>query len=128
MRSRLRLTRDGDAFTVRITPAQAESFHRALIFLRSRNLGDTALVVQLGAGPDTVDALVERLAGEHESSFELRLSLHELHILHSAMTASAVMFLEQGMFSEEDFHRELGFYRENFDSLALGIVEVTAGV
>jgi hypothetical protein len=128
MRSRLRLVRDGEAFLARITPAQAEAFHRALTFLRDRNPGGTALGVQLGAGAEAVEALAGRFAGEHESSLELRLTLGELHILHSAMTASAVMFLEQGMFSEEDFHRELTFFRENFDSLARGIVEAAAQV
>ncbi|MDO0936697.1 hypothetical protein QQY66_35150 [Streptomyces sp. DG2A-72] len=126
MRSRLQLIPDGEAFVARITPAQAEAYHQALAFLRGRNLGNTALVVQLGAGPEAVDTLADRFEGAHETSFELRLTIKELHILHSAMTAVAVMFLERGMFSEENFHRELTFYRENFDALALGIVEAAA--
>ncbi|MEU5308896.1 hypothetical protein [Streptomyces sp. NPDC021562] len=126
MRARLRLTREGDAFVARVTPAQAEAFHRALTFLRARVPGDAALVVRLGAGPATVDALAGRFAHRPETSFELRLSLAELHVLHSAMTASAVVLLERGMFSEEAFHRELAFYRENFDALAQGIAEAVA--
>ncbi|WP_406440697.1 hypothetical protein OHB00_34675 [Streptomyces sp. NBC_00631] len=38
----------------------------------------------------------------------------------------AVVLLERGMFSEEAFHRELTFYRENFDALAQGIAEAVA--
>ncbi|MEX3100422.1 hypothetical protein DF268_26775 [Streptomyces sp. V2] len=126
MRTRLRLTRDGETYVSLITPVQAAAFRRALAFLRGRNLGDPALAVQLGADAKAVDALADRFAGEHETSFELRLTPQDLHTLHSALTAAAVMFLERNMFSEEDFHRELTFYRENFDALALGIVEAVA--
>ncbi|MEY9992903.1 hypothetical protein ABIE67_004935 [Streptomyces sp. V4I8] len=126
MRHRIRLERDEGAFLARITPAQAAAHHRALTFLRGRALGATALAVQLGTSPETVDALAARMAGAHQESFEIRLTLGELHVLHSALTATAIAFLERGMFSEEEFYREMNFYRENYDSLALGIVQAAS--
>ncbi|MFJ9720936.1 hypothetical protein ACIRPQ_34215 [Streptomyces sp. NPDC101213] len=128
MRTRIRLTRDGEAFLTRLTPAQAEACHQALAFLYDRIPGATARAVQLGTNPKAVDSLTERLAGEHRQSFELRLTLDELHILHSALTATAVMLLEHGAFSHEKFHRRTAFYRENFDALARGIVEAVTEV
>jgi hypothetical protein len=128
MRTRIGLTRDGGAFIARLTPAQAEACHRALSFLGDRNPGATARGVQLGTDPKAVDSLTERLAEEHKESFELRLTLQELHILHSALTATAVMFLERGAFSQEEFHQRTTFYQENFDELARGIVEAAAQV
>lgn len=126
MRYRIRLRRDGGAFLARFTPLQAAACNRALTFLRGRDLGATALSVRLGTSPEAVDALAERLAGEHRESVDIRLSLDELHVLHSALTATAVAFLERGLFSEEDFYREMNFYRENYDSLALGIVQAAS--
>ncbi|MDQ0932727.1 hypothetical protein QFZ49_002657 [Streptomyces turgidiscabies] len=52
--------------------------------------------VQLGTDPKAVGSLPERLVAEHKESFELRLTLVELHILNSALTATAVMCLEGG--------------------------------
>jgi hypothetical protein len=128
MRSSIGLTHDGEAFLARFTPAQAEACHRALSFLYYRNPGVTARGVQLGTDPKAVGSLTEHLAGEHKKSFELRLTLHELHVLHSALTATAVMFLERGAFSQEEFYRRTTFYRENFDALARGIVEAATKV
>ncbi|NEA63823.1 hypothetical protein [Streptomyces sp. SID12488] len=128
MRSSIGLTRDGEAFLARFTPAQAEACHRALSFLYDRTPGATARAVQLGTDPKAVASLTERLAGERKQSFELRLPLQELHILHSALTATAVMFLERGAFSQEEFYRRTTFYREHFDALASGIVEAASKV
>ncbi|WP_329270764.1 hypothetical protein [Streptomyces sp. NBC_01451] len=128
MRSRIKLTHDAGTFLARLTPTQAEACHRALAFLRGRGLGTTALAVQLGASPETVGALAERLAGGQPESFELRLTTHELHILHSALTAAATMFLDRGVLSEKEFHQQMTFYRENFDALALGIVKAVSEV
>ncbi|WP_371662664.1 hypothetical protein [Streptomyces sp. NBC_00280] len=128
MRSSIGLTRDGEAFLARLTPAQAEACHQALSFLCDRNPGATARGVQLGTDPKAVGSLTERLAGEHKQSFELRLTLHELHILHSALTATAVMFLERGVLSQEEFYRRTTFYREHFDALARGIVDAATKV
>ncbi|WP_329270767.1 hypothetical protein [Streptomyces sp. NBC_01451] len=128
MRTRITLTRDGDMFVARISVEQAMACSEALAFLRGRGLGTTALAVQLGASPETVGALAERLAGGQPESFELRLTTHELHILHSALTAAATMFVSHGRFSQEPFHIRLGFFRETFDALALGIVEAVSEV
>ncbi|MFC4504176.1 MULTISPECIES: hypothetical protein [Streptomyces] len=56
-------------------------------------------------------SLVERLAEEREYSIELRITVGELHTLHSALTAAATLFLSDGRF---------------FDTLALGIAEAAA--
>jgi hypothetical protein len=124
-RLRIRLTRDGEDFVARISPYQADVLHRALALLRGRNLGDTALVVQVGAGPEAVDALAARFAGDHQEWYELRLSAAELHVLHGALTAAPPMFLNgrDRLFSEERFHQETGSFREHFDSLAFSLVE-----
>ncbi|MFC4504170.1 MULTISPECIES: hypothetical protein [Streptomyces] len=126
MRSRLRITRDGDAFLARLAPSQAEAAHRALTVLLNSGTGPATLAVRLGASPEAVGTLVERLGGERECSIELRLTVGELHTLHSALTAAATLFLSDGRSSEEEFHRQTTFYRENFDALALGITEAAA--
>jgi hypothetical protein len=128
MRTRIGLTRDGEDFLARLTPAQAEACHQALSFLRDRSPGATVRAVQLGTDQKAVGSLTERLAGERKQSFELRVTLHELHILHSALTATAVMCLERGAFSQAEFFRRTTFYRENFDALARGIVEAATEV
>ncbi|MFI2764387.1 hypothetical protein ACH5A3_37000 [Streptomyces echinatus] len=48
---------------------------------------------------------------------------------HSALTAVPTMFLVRGgAFTEEPFHIRLGFYRENFDTLARAMAEAAAQV
>ncbi|MFF5367044.1 hypothetical protein [Streptomyces sp. NPDC013187] len=125
MRLRIRLTRDGEEFIARLRPYHADVLHRALTCLRAQRHGDTALAVQVGAGPEGVDALAARLAGDHSTSFDLRLSAVEVHLLHSALTAVPLMFLdgEDRLFSAERFHQETGSFREHFDSLARSLVE-----
>ncbi|MDN0197239.1 hypothetical protein [Streptomyces sp. S.PNR 29] len=125
MRLRIRLSRDGESFIARLSPYHADVLHRALTCLRARQRGDTALAVQVGAGAKAVDALAARLAGDHARSFDLRLSAAEVHVLHSALTAAPLMFLDgrDRLFSEELFHRETGSFREHFDALARSLVE-----
>ncbi|MFE2513819.1 hypothetical protein [Streptomyces mirabilis] len=65
MRTRLRLTRDGDAFVARLAPSQTAAMREALIYLRHRDDSDLTLTLQLGTGRETVDALIERLSGGH---------------------------------------------------------------
>ncbi|WP_435215350.1 hypothetical protein [Streptomyces sp. bgisy034] len=123
MRTQLKLTRDGDAFTARLAPSQVSAMYEALSFLRHRDLDDTALNVLVGACRDAVDALLERLVGPHTESRDFRFTTQELHTVHSALTAAPTMFLvREGAFSEEPFHIRLGFYRENFDALAHAVV------
>ncbi|MEV4335996.1 hypothetical protein [Streptomyces sp. NPDC049590] len=99
VRTRLKLTRDGDAFLL------------------------------LGAGREAVDALLERLAGPDTVSRDVRLTPRELHMVHSALTAAPTMFLVPGgVFAEEPFHIRPGFYRADFDTLAHAVAQAVAEV
>ncbi|MFI7409354.1 hypothetical protein ACIBU0_11880 [Streptomyces sp. NPDC049627] len=127
MRTQLKVTRDGDAFIARLTPRQVSAMYEALSFLRDPDRGDTELTLLIGAGREAVDALLERLAGRHTESRDFRLTLEELHMVHSALTAAPTMFCERGgLFAQEPFHIRLGFYRENFDALAYAVVRAAA--
>ena len=127
MRTQLKLTRDDDAFIARLTPRQVSAMYEALSHLRGRDNGDTELTLLVGAGREAVDALLERLAGRHTESRDVRLTLEELHMVHSALTAAPTMFVERGgLFAQEPFHVRLGFYRENFDDLASAVVRAAA--
>ncbi|MFE4749370.1 hypothetical protein ACFRIB_03615 [Streptomyces mirabilis] len=129
MRTRLRLTRDGDAFVARLAPSQTAAMREALIYLRHRDDSDLTLTLQLGIGRETVDALIERLSGGHTESRDIRFRAEELHAVHSALTTVPTKFVSrEGAFTEEPFHIQLGFYRENFDALARGIVEAASEV
>ncbi|WP_329364226.1 hypothetical protein [Streptomyces sp. NBC_01483] len=128
MLRQLKLTRDGDALVARLAPSQASAMYEALTYLRAPNAGDEELTLLVGAGREAVDAVVERLAGSHTESFDIRLRWEELHMVHSALTTAPTMFLTRGVFTEEPFHIQLGFYRENFDALALAIVNAAAQV
>jgi hypothetical protein len=129
MRTRLRLTRDGDAFVARLAPSQTVAMREALIYLRHRDDSDLALTLQLGIGRETVDALIERLSGGHTESRDIRFRAEELHAVHSALTTAPTRFVSrEGAFVQEPFHIQLGFYRENFDALARGIVEAASEV
>lgn len=122
---RVRLTRDGEEFVVEVWPYQAHILHRALsaILHHPDAEADTALAVRLGASPETVRALTERFAGEWTDIRELRFTIGELHLLHSALTGAAVLFVERGFFSDEAFYAKTASYREHFDALALSLVE-----
>jgi hypothetical protein len=127
LRTQLKLTRDGDAFIARLTPRQAAAMYEALSCLRERDRGDTELTLLVGAGREAVDALVERLAGRHTESRDFRLTMEELHMVHSALTATPTLFLERsGLFAEEPFNIRLGFYRENFYALAHAVLQAVA--
>lgn len=129
MRTRLRLTRDGDAFVARLAPSQTAAMREALIYLRHRDVSDLTLTLQLGIGRETADALVERLSGGHTESRDIRFRAEELHAVHSALTTAPTMFVSrEGAFLQEPFHIRLGFYRENFDALAYGIAEAASEV
>lgn len=127
MRTQLKVTRDGDAFIARLTPRQASAMYEALSHLRGRDRGETELTLLVGAGGEAVDSLVERLAGRHTQSHDFRLTMAELHMAHSALTAAPTMFVERdGLFAQEPFHIRLGFYRENFDALASALLRAAA--
>ncbi|MFJ7019390.1 hypothetical protein ACIQUW_13665 [Streptomyces sp. NPDC101117] len=124
MRIQVRMTRDGDAFIARFAPRQVSAMYEALSHLRGHDYGDTELTLLTGAGREAVDALVERLAGRHTESRDFRLTVEELHMVHSALTAVPTRFVERGgLFAQEPFHIRTGFYRENFDALASALVQ-----
>ncbi|MEV1084856.1 hypothetical protein AB0I98_42720 [Streptomyces sp. NPDC050211] len=127
MRTQLKLTRDGDAFVARLTPRQVAAMYEALSHLSGHDYGDTELTLLVGAGREPVEALVARLAGRHTESRDFRLTIEELHMVHSALTAAPTMFLERGgLFAEEPFNIRLGFYRENFYALASAVQRAVA--
>ncbi|MFF2517915.1 hypothetical protein [Streptomyces sp. NPDC058086] len=129
MRTRFKLTRDGDGFVARLTLAQTAAMREALTYLRHRDDSDLTLTLQLGIGRETVDALIDRLSGGHTESRDIRFRAEELHAVHSALTTAPTMFVSrEGAFLQEPFHIRLGFYRENFDALAYGIVEAASEV
>ncbi|MEU4351830.1 hypothetical protein [Streptomyces sp. NPDC023838] len=99
----------------------------ALEFLGGRDFTDEALVIQLGTGREELARLRAHLMKVGELTADVQLKARDLHVLHSALTASATMFLEsRGVISQEAFYRRTGFFRENFDALALGIVEAAS--
>lgn len=127
MRTQLKVTRNGDAFIARLTPRQVSAMYEALSHLSEGDRGDTELTLLVGAGREAVDALVERLVGPHTESRDFRLTLAELHMVHSALTAAPTLFTERGgLFAQEPFHIRLGFYRENFDALASAVLRAAA--
>ncbi|MCY0951501.1 hypothetical protein [Streptomyces sp. H27-S2] len=126
MRTTIRLTADGTAFRGRLTPSQADAMVEALQLLRSRDFSDTAIVMQLNADRAEIGRLIERLAGDHETSRDYTLNLHDLHVIHAALTAVATTFISDRGFSEEGFHVRTSFFRENFDALALSLVQAVS--
>ncbi|MFF5315165.1 hypothetical protein [Streptomyces massasporeus] len=127
MRTQLKLTRDGDVLIVRLTPRQVAAMYEALSHLSERDYGDTELTLLVGSGREAVDALVERLAGRRTESCDFRLTMEELHMVHSALCAAPTLFLERsGLFAEEPFNIRLGFYRENFYALAHAVLRAAA--
>ncbi|MFF7311442.1 hypothetical protein [Streptomyces sp. NPDC008137] len=123
MRTEFELTRDGEDFVARLDPSQARALDEALSYARRADATDAYLRVLLGAGREVVDGLVQRLRGPHSQPFEVRLRPEELHVVLSALTNAAAHFVSaEGRFSQEPFLIRLGFYRENFDALALAIV------
>ncbi|MCZ4119988.1 hypothetical protein [Streptomyces sp. H39-S7] len=124
MRTRISLTREGEAYRVRLTWPQSDAMVNALALLAEQYFSDAALTVQLGMGRDGVGVLVDKLAGDHRTTREYVLDLRELHAVHAALTAAATMFLiSSTYFSAENFHVKLGFHRENLDALALSLVQ-----
>jgi hypothetical protein len=126
MRTRIKLTRAGEAFQGRLTATQTDLVCEALRTLDGWASTDEALVVQLGADREEVGRLYDRLRGDHRTTREFTLTARELHIIHAALTAIAPMFLTSGGFSEEGFYNRTGFFRENFDAMASNIVSAVS--
>ncbi len=122
MDTELELARDGEEFVARLAPSQASALYEALIYARHENATDAYLTVLLGAGRDVVDGLLTRLRDHGAEPLDVRFRPAELHVVLSALTNAATHFVSrQGLFSEEPFHIRLGYFRENFDALALAI-------
>ncbi|MER7569655.1 hypothetical protein ACGFWE_39605 [Streptomyces sp. NPDC048523] len=122
MRTELELSRDGDDFVARLDASQASALQEALSYARCDHATDAYLSVLLGVGRDVVDGIVARLSGPQTEPFEVRFRPQELHVVLSALTNAATHFVSsEGLFSQEAFLVRLGFYRENFDALALAI-------
>ncbi|MFD3624590.1 hypothetical protein [Streptomyces sp. NPDC058698] len=126
MRTRIKLTRDGEAFHGRLTATQTSLMGKALGILDDWASTDEALVVQLGADHEEVRRLYDRLQGDHRTSREFTLTARELHVIHAALTAIAPMFLSNRGFSEEGFYNRTSFFRENFDAMASSIVNAVS--
>lgn len=123
-RLRIRLAQEEDSFVARVTPYQADVVRRALDLLLAVGT-DAALAVRAGAGRAAVEELAARFAGERAESRQVRLSAADLHVLHSALTAVPLLFLDDSrrLFSEQRFHEASGTFREHVDRLARGLVE-----
>ncbi|NEB04799.1 hypothetical protein [Streptomyces sp. SID13726] len=60
---------------------------------------------------------MERLAEMLDTGEQVLLTVADLHVLHAVLLSVPSMFA-----SEEAFHTQLGFYRENALALADGLV------
>ncbi|MFD9006205.1 hypothetical protein ACFV0T_35550 [Streptomyces sp. NPDC059582] len=113
MRDRPFVRREGTGFSVRFVGAQCALLRDALLWLAHRREGDPAVTVWAGAGPERL----ERLHGTLSADEHVVLTADDLHILHAVLLSIHSMFA-----SEEAFHTQLGFYRENAFGLANGLV------
>ncbi|MFJ9105092.1 hypothetical protein ACIRJM_42300 [Streptomyces sp. NPDC102405] len=113
MRDRPFVRREGTGFSVRFAGAQRPLLQGALLWLAHRREGEPALTVWAGCGRQRLERLAEMLdAGE-----QTLLTVADLHVLHAVLLSVPSMFA-----SEEAFHTQLGFYRENALALAGGLV------
>ncbi|GGU44419.1 hypothetical protein [Streptomyces lavendofoliae] len=127
MRAQIRVTRDGETFVVRLAPSQTAAIANALETLRNQDLGDEALALRVGAGRAEVEELIGRLRELRAAPGDLRLALHQLHVIHGALTAVATTFLVKSRhFSEEPFHNALGVFREDVDALAAHLAQAVS--
>ncbi|MEU8587920.1 hypothetical protein AB0C59_13125 [Streptomyces sp. NPDC048664] len=130
MRTYIRLRRDAQDIVARVTPYQADVLHRVLTLLAGRDTAHTALAVRVGADREAVSGLAARFAGAHDRSFDMPLTVAELHVLHSALTAAPLLCVEKPdrLFSAQRFHELTGSYREHCDELALSLAREAASL
>lgn len=87
--------------------------YEALSHRSEQDYGDTELILLVGAGRESIGALVERLAGRHAESSDFCLTVEELPMVHSALTVVPLRFTgREGAFLEEPFNIRRGFYWE----------------
>lgn len=128
MKADVELTRDGEDFVARLTRNQAMAMYEALTHLRRPDVSADILALQLGAGPEVVDSIIERVRVGRADSLEVRFRWQELHVVHCALTSVATIFMSRGRLFQEDFHIRVGFFRENLDALAWSIVHAASEV
>ncbi|MFH8475110.1 hypothetical protein [Streptomyces sp. NPDC018000] len=122
MRTQIKMTEADGSFRTRLTSTQTDLMLEALLTLQGWGYSDEAVAVQLNADREEIDRLAERLTGDHKTTRDFTLTAHELHVIHSALTAVATTFISNRGFSEEGFYDKTSFFRENFDAMALSIV------
>ncbi|MGW2802439.1 hypothetical protein [Streptomyces sp. NPDC001269] len=113
MRAKPSVRREGAGYSVRFAGAQRAVVGDALLWLAHRREGEPVLTLWAGCGRQRLEQLHERLVSGERAVF----SAEELHILHAVLLSVHSMFA-----SEEAFHTQLGFYRENTFELATGLV------
>ncbi|GLF94836.1 hypothetical protein [Streptomyces yaizuensis] len=122
MDTKIDLTAEGEAFTARLTWAQARLMREALEWCSDDRYTDTAVAVRLHAGRGEVRRLADRLACEPGSTLTVVLSLDELHVIHAALTGLTTTFLSDRGFSVESFRERIGFFPENVETVAVSLV------
>lgn len=113
MRARPFVRREGTGFSVRFVGQQRDVLDEALTWLANRQEGEPCVTLWAGCDKERLLQLSDTL----RKSERTVLSPEELHILHAALLSIHSMFT-----SEESFHEQLGFYRENVYELANGLV------
>lgn len=106
------MRRDGAGFSVRFVGAQRDLLAEVLPWLAHRREGEPVLTVRAGCGKERLEQLSATLKGTER----VVLSAEDLHVLHSVLLSTYSMFA-----SDEAFHVQLGFYRENVLALAQGL-------
>lgn len=113
MRARPFVRREGTGFSVRFVGQQRDVLDESLTWLGHRREGEPCVTLWAGCGRERLLQLSDTL----RKSEHTVLSPEELHILHAVLLSVHSMFA-----SEESFHEQLGFYRENVYGLANGLV------
>ncbi|WP_129841114.1 hypothetical protein [Streptomyces sp. RFCAC02] len=112
MRTTLRVTLEGDLCLLGLGKPQRDLIREVLSFLRDREDGDIASVVRAGVDRASLGRVKEKLTGR-----DIGLSIEEVHILFSALTATVATVP-----SEQEFFTRIGFFKEQAVSLANALV------
>ncbi|WP_158692802.1 hypothetical protein [Streptomyces roseochromogenus] len=116
MRGKPFVRRERNGFAVRFVGAQRDLVGEALLWLAYRREGESVLQVWAGCGKQQLEELHGRIQSAGDREYVV-LSAGELHTLHAVLTSVYCMFA-----SEEAFHEQLGFYRENLFALVSGLM------
>ncbi|MGW8847626.1 hypothetical protein ACWGNE_07580 [Streptomyces xiamenensis] len=107
MRVTLRVTPEGQCYSLGLRESQRGLMREVLLFLKDRPDGDIASMVRVGVDRGSLGRLGEKL-----DSRDVCLSLEEVHIISSALTFTIVMIQ-----SEREFFTRIGFFKEQAVSL-----------